>query len=149
MRFLLYPEDADKEYWDLFITLVLLLTCFITPYRIAYGSVYDEPWGWQFISYTIDFLFLVDIGVIFNSAFYNDEFLIVEDRKIIAKAYLHSWFVVDLCAIIPFNVIIQAGDDVSATKNSNYEDFLRLARFGRMYKLIKIIRLLRVLKIIK
>ena len=126
-----------------------MITCFITPYRIAFGSIYEEPLGWQLLSYTIDFLFLIDIFVIFNSAFYDEEFLIVEDRKVIAKAYLHSWFLVDLCAIIPFHVIITAGDDVTATKSSNYEDFLRLARFGRMYKLIKIIRLLRVLKIIK
>ena len=84
VQYLLYPEDHKKESWDLFITLILLLTCFITPYRIAFGSIYEEPIGWQFVSYTIDFLFLIDIFVIFNSAFYDDEFLIVEDRKIIA-----------------------------------------------------------------
>jgi hypothetical protein len=87
-------------------------------------------------------MFGIDILVIFNSAFYDDEFQIVEDRWIISKAYLQSWFVIDLLAIMPFELILQGTTD-------NYQDIVRFARIGRMYKLIKMIRLIRVLKIVK
>jgi len=46
-------------------------------------------------------MFFIDILVIFNCAFYDEEFLIVQNRKIIAKEYFKSWFTVDLLAIIP------------------------------------------------
>ena len=32
-----YPEDPLKNHWDIFITVVLIASCFITPYRIAFG----------------------------------------------------------------------------------------------------------------
>jgi hypothetical protein len=34
----LYPEDTSKTYWDIFITLILLITCLLTPWRIAFGE---------------------------------------------------------------------------------------------------------------
>ena len=33
--YLIYPENTYKEYWDSFITLLLVFTCVVTPYRIA------------------------------------------------------------------------------------------------------------------
>jgi len=52
-------------------------------------------------------MFLIDIFIIFDSAFYNHEFIIVETRKIIAKEYIKSWFLVDLLAILPFEILSQ------------------------------------------
>lgn len=77
---ILYPEDTTKTYWDIFITLILLITCLLTPWRIAFGEETD-PIEWQIISYTIDLLFLIDIVVIFFSAYYDGEFAIVENHK--------------------------------------------------------------------
>jgi hypothetical protein len=36
-KFLLYPEDRFKSFWDIFITLVLLTTCVYTPLEIAFA----------------------------------------------------------------------------------------------------------------
>mmetsp|Transcript_26579 Transcript_26579/g.40570 ORF Transcript_26579/g.40570 Transcript_26579/m.40570 type:complete len:153 (-) Transcript_26579:169-627(-) len=77
---MLYPEDQHKVYWDLFITVILLISCILTPYNIAFGGI-QEPLGWTMINFTIDGMFLIDILIIFNSAYYDDEFIIVEDRK--------------------------------------------------------------------
>lgn len=77
---ILYPEDQSKTYWDIFITMILLITCLLTPWRIAFGEEKD-PIEWQVISYTIDFMFLIDIIVIFFSAYYDGEFAIVENHK--------------------------------------------------------------------
>lgn len=109
---LFYPEDQSKVSWDLFITLILLISCILTPYRIAFSnSDEEETLGWQIVGYGIDFLFFLDIIVIMNSAFYDDEFQIVEDRVIIVKAYLTSWFCVDLLAILPFELILKGTTD--------------------------------------
>lgn len=38
---MLYPEDTQKVRWDLFITLILFISCINTPYRIAFGELKD------------------------------------------------------------------------------------------------------------
>ena len=137
---LLYPEDQNKVSWDLFITFILMISCILTPYNIAF--IDDEPLHWKIINFTIDSLFAIDIIVIFQSCYYDDEFVIVENRWMIAKEYLKSWFIIDLVAILPFDVIFKSA-------GANSVDMIRLARMGRMYKMIKMAKILRVLKIIK
>ena len=78
--------------------------------------------------------------VIFNSAFLNDDYAIVDDRKNIAKTYLQGWFLFDVIAIIPFDTIFQY---------TSYNKFARIVRVGRLYKLVKLTKLFRFLKILK
>ena len=73
VKLLLYPEDVIKENWDFFIIIVLIVTCITTPYRIAFGEI-EEPLGWKILSEIVDIIFLLDILVIFNSAFYDHDF---------------------------------------------------------------------------
>jgi len=137
---LLYPEDQNKVSWDLFITLILMISCILTPYNIAF--IDEEPLSWKIVNITIDSLFAIDIIIIFQSCYYDDEFVIVENRWMIAKEYLSGWFLVDLVAILPFDAIFKSTGAGSV-------DMIRLARMGRMYKMIKMAKILRVLKIIK
>ena len=53
----------------------------------------------------IDSLFLIDIFVIFNSAFYRDEVELIEDRTTICCDYLKGWFIIDVVSILPFDLI--------------------------------------------
>ena len=77
---LLYPEDPIKKYWDFYITIILLVSCITTPLRIALGDESGEPLEWTIINTFIDTCFGIDIVVVFCSAFYNSEYVIVEDR---------------------------------------------------------------------
>ena len=73
VKHIIYPENAKKVNWDLFMTLILIVTCMITPLRLAFGEE-EEPVGWMIFTMVIDGLFLIDILVIFNTAYY-DEYL--------------------------------------------------------------------------
>ena len=122
------------------MTIILLTTCFKSPYDIAFNN---DPSIWnKFIDYAIDILFLIDIIVIFNTAFYDENFETVENRKQIFIAYFSSWFFIDLISCIPF-------DDVFVNVDNSYNTLTRIARVGRLYKLVKLTRLFRLLKIIR
>lgn len=129
-----------KENWDLFITVILLVTCILTPYNIAFSGI-EQDISMFIISLLIDVFFFFDILIIFNTAYYDDEFRIVEDRFKIAKSYAMSWFLIDFLSIFPLDRILISLENVN--------DLARLARLGRMYKLIKMLKLLRVLKIVR
>ena len=45
---------------------------------------------------TIDILFGLDILVIFNTAYYDDDVDLIENRADIAKSYVKLWFWIDL-----------------------------------------------------
>ena len=141
--FMFYPEDKRKADWDLWVTLILIFTCLSTPYLISFETESD---AWAVVNYLIDSCFLIDIIFNFNSAFQDDDFKIVEDRKVIACVYLKSWFPVDIVAIIPIDKLMGSA---SSDQGGGENKMLRLSRIGRMYKLIKLTRLLRVLKIVK
>lgn len=100
---IIYPENKHKDNWDLFMAVVLICTCMISPVKIAF-PMKKESMGWLFLDNFIDISFLIDIFVVFNTAYYDQDFKMITNRKSIAKRYIKSWFFVDLIAIIPFDI---------------------------------------------
>ena len=72
---------------------------------------------------------------------YDESMKLVVDRKRISKNYLSGWFLVDIFAIIPFDIIVHSQNDMSS--------MLRVARVGKLYKLVKLTKLIRVLKMVR
>ena len=98
--------------------------------------------------YAIDISFLLDIIVTFNTAFYDQDNDLIDDRHTIAQSYLFGWFTIDLVAIIPFEVLLK-GLKTEEETSGDLNPLIRIARFGKLYKLVKLIRLVRMLKIMK
>jgi hypothetical protein len=91
-------------------------------------------------NYFIDASFMVDIILIFNTAYEDESTLkIITDRKKIAAFYLKGWFLVDLLSILPF--------DLSEVNGIN--KMMRFGRLSKLYKLIKLGRLTRMVKLAK
>ena len=89
----------------------MIFTCASTPFRLAFTQ--DDPLGWQIVNNTIDFIFFLDMVLIFNTAYYDDDFKMIQHRGVIAITYFKGWFVVDLLAIFPIGHIqrlMPAGD---------------------------------------
>lgn len=116
------------------MTFVLLGTCVMTPYNIAFQM--EET----FIATIIDLLFLIDMIVVFNTTYYDSDIVLIDCRKKICCQYLKGWFTIDLFAILPFDVLFTLG-------GSNR--IVRIARFGKLYRLVKLTKMLRLLKIMK
>lgn len=140
---MIYPNNEVKRNWDAVITLLLLITCMITPYRLAFSGT-DPPF-WLVVNMIVDLMFAIDIILSFLTAYYTDEYELVDNRCAIAKSYLMSWFIIDFVAIIPFENIIQGNSEESSSANVN--DMIRLARLGRLYKILRLMRLFRFLKL--
>lgn len=81
--------------------------------------------------------------IIFQTAYYDDEGNIIEDRGKIACAYLKSWFLTDLLAVIPFQLLIGTGG-----ANADLNGLARFVRVGRLYKLLKLARVFKAINIL-
>lgn len=138
-RCLLYPEQKLREIWDIIITVSLMIACISTPLDIAFAKT-SNSFTDNLLSFGIDIIFAIDIIVQFNSAYYTQFMDIIDDRKEIIINYLKGWFVLDLLAIIPFDIIMEG---------TSVNGLARIARIGKFQKLFKLTRLLRIVKVFK
>lgn len=63
---------------------------------------------WHYIDLVADFFFLIDVFVTCFSAYHDDDGVLITSNKEIFKSYLKGWFIVDIIASIPINLM----DDV-------------------------------------
>lgn len=111
-----YPNSQFKIFWEILMAIILLFTCFITPINFAFQDELDLiPW-WTIFNYCIDFLFFLDILVVFNSALDESMVNYIDDRKQIAIAYLKGWFLIDVLSIFPFEVLLAMLVDEDSTR---------------------------------
>lgn len=119
-KWIIYPEDNWKPYYDVFICLIIVISCIFTPLDIAFFGMLSEHVKWYLV--VIDVIFLTDILINFNSAFYDSHYDCIDDRKEIANNYIKGWFFLDLIAILPI-------------ENSTITRLGRIVRLSRLVKL--------------
>lgn len=128
-KYLLYPEDTQKQRWDIIMTYCLIFTCSSTPLFISFHDETESMDTWEYINLIVDIFFGLDIIIIFFSAFYDENFQIVDNFKDIARNYIFGWFLLDLMAITPFDEFSQ---NQSEDQSSNVNELVRIAKLGRM-----------------
>lgn len=79
----------------------------------------------------IDVYFIVDILINFNLAFMTAKGSLVEDRKVISKKYLKSYFIIDFLTSIPLGWFITSGNS---------------SQLNKMLRILKVPKLIRTLK---
>jgi len=145
LKGLIHPNSPFKLFWNPLISLTLLYTASVMPFRVGFA---DEVY-WDFfavLDLTIDGVFGVDIVVTFVSASVKADGTLEKDRARIAKSYLKGWFLIDLLAFVPFDLINYALGTKSDESSLNYNNLARLLRLPRLYKLLRIFRIIKALR---
>jgi potassium voltage-gated channel Eag-related subfamily H protein 7 len=105
-RWIILQGNSSKFIWDLYIVSVLILVAFVVPYRLAFAEVDSDFWLWTY--QTIDLMFLVDIIITFFSSIQTDDNSEeITDFKLIAIAYIKSWFFFDVISILPIDYFME------------------------------------------
>lgn len=110
------------------------------PYLVSFTDQVDQ--GWQATDTAIDVIFLLDILINFNLAFYDNDDEIVCERKAIVKNYLKGWFILDILASFPFSFLTLANsEDLSGPSR-----LVKLAKIPRFYRIVRFVRIIKVIK---
>ena len=125
--------------------ILLIYVVSYVPFAICFvESDPNEMSGAQIFDLCVDGFFLCDIIIQFISAYENPiNGLPVVDLKKIAINYLKGWFLIDLVATIPVQLVesmFQGGDNLK---------MVRLARLPRLYRMIRILRMLKMLRVFR
>ena len=137
-----HPNKLARRLWDYYLGILLIYSCIITPYSIAFmnPAPYDP---WFVFNLIADFSFLFDVFFNFCTAYHDKEGQIHFERKLIIKRYLTSWFLIDLVAGFPSELI----DIIFGTGYSNhYSSIAKLAKFRNVTRVLKVSRAVKLIK---
>ena len=139
------PDNKYKNMWDLVVIILLIYTATYSPFRVCF--IEDSSEGWFIFDCTVDSLFFIDIVLNFFTVLELPNGQYETSRLGIAKAYMKSWFFLDLFTTIPFQVI----ERVNSNEDSSIGDskVLRLMRIPRLYRLLRILRLAKLVRVFK
>jgi hypothetical protein len=84
-----------------------VISVITTPIDLAFPRYSEENESYTDFLFAIDFFFLVEIIINFNSAFENNLLEIEDDRKAIFLNYIKLWFFIDFFSIFPFELILK------------------------------------------
>nr|XP_012218334.1 PREDICTED: potassium voltage-gated channel subfamily H member 2 isoform X7 [Linepithema humile] len=133
-----------KAVWDWVILLLVMYTAIFTPYVAAfvlsdpdYNSRKNKKYGDDpivVIDLIVDVTFIVDIIINFRTTFVNSNDEVVSHPGKIAVHYLKGWFIIDLVAAIPFDLLL-VGSDTDETTT-----LIGLLKTARLLRLVRVAR---------
>ncbi|DBA03518.1 TPA: hypothetical protein N0F65_011419 [Lagenidium giganteum] len=140
---ILDPRSTGKLIWDSIIMFLVLYSSIIVPIEVGFPDM-EFDGGWNVVAITSDVLFCLDLLHHFFVGFHSeDDDSLVTDRRVIAKRYLSSWFLLDFVASMPTEYIATAFSDADTAKDRSVMSF-KLTRILRLVRVAKLARLIKV-----
>eukprot|EP00562_Extubocellulus_spinifer_P022639 CAMPEP_0178627300 /NCGR_PEP_ID=MMETSP0698-20121128/8842_1 /TAXON_ID=265572 /ORGANISM="Extubocellulus spinifer, Strain CCMP396" /LENGTH=811 /DNA_ID=CAMNT_0020266529 /DNA_START=46 /DNA_END=2481 /DNA_ORIENTATION=+ len=134
----IFPWSTGYRCWWGWTVFCSVFTIFFETYQVAFGPGGLTPYNdaSSIIEFFLLGVFLLDSGVTFNLAYYDQNDDVVCNRVAIAKRYLRKMFWVDLVGIFPFYYIAlsAAGAFGQDTNLTQYLGLLRLFKLVRVYR---------------
>lgn len=122
-RWTILHYSPFKAVWDWLILLLVIYTAVFTPYSAAFllneEQVEEKHWNCSYscdplniIDLIVDIMFIVDIVINFRTTYVNINDEVVSHPGKIAIHYFKGWFLIDMVAAIPFDLLIfRSGSD--------------------------------------
>ncbi|XP_012658442.1 potassium voltage-gated channel subfamily H member 6 isoform X3 [Otolemur garnettii] len=143
-RWTILHYSPFKAVWDWLILLLVIYTAVFTPYSAAFLlSDQDESQrgacGYTcspltMVDLIVDIMFVVDIVINFRTTYVNTNDEVVSHPRRIAVHYFKGWFLIDMVAAIPFDLLIfRTGSDETTT-------LIGLLKTARLLRLVRVAR---------
>jgi hypothetical protein len=149
-----YDEDKDHKnknlicYWPIegqfvkYYKYWMLLNCLsIMIFVIGRIGFEKKPWYYVVVyDCYLDFVFFIDMIRIFTTPIFNESGKMITNRKLIAKAYITTWFLFDLWGFYPLSYLRYSSNYDEGGKD-NLENWIHqnYERLPRFYKILLIL----------
>jgi len=136
---MLHPHQPSKAVWDVLISMLIIYSVLVEPFRFCFHVEVDVPG--QVVDILVDLWFVSDIVLIFFTAYFDEREALVTDRWMIAKKYLFGFFFVDVISVFPGELLVMLIEPDLASQ-ARVVKLLRLVRLGRLFKLKRLLLLI-------
>uniref|UniRef100_H2TGU8 Potassium voltage-gated channel, subfamily H (eag-related), member 6a n=1 Tax=Takifugu rubripes TaxID=31033 RepID=H2TGU8_TAKRU len=138
-----------KAVWDWVILLLVIYTAIFTPYSAAFLLNEVEEQQRRTCGYTcnplnvvdllVDVMFIVDILINFRTTYVNQNEEVVSHPGRIAQHYFKGWFLIDIVAAIPFDLLIfRSGSEEDGDPQTT--TLIGLLKTARLLRLVRVAR---------
>lgn len=127
---IIFPWMTAYKIWWTITAVGAIFTVFFVPFQIAFNDASAV------VEYALTLIFVVDIFVNFNLAFYKEEILVFERREIFHD-YFGGMFWIDFIGVFPFETfaLLLAGNPGGSNNEALYFSLLRLLQFVRLHRM--------------
>ncbi|XP_056145773.1 potassium voltage-gated channel subfamily H member 7-like [Lampris incognitus] len=143
-KFTILHYSPFKAVWDWLILLLVIYTAILTPYSAAFLLNDREEQKRRECGYScsplnvvdlmVDIMFIIDILINFRTTYVNQNEEVVSHPAKIAIHYFKGWFLIDMVAAIPFDLLIfGSGSDETTT-------LIGLLKTARLLRLVRVAR---------
>nr|XP_020450382.1 potassium voltage-gated channel subfamily H member 7 [Monopterus albus] len=143
-KFTILHYSPFKAVWDWLILLLVIYTAILTPYSAAFLLNDQEEQKRRECGYScsplnvidliVDIMFIIDILINFRTTYVNQNEEVVSHPTKIAIHYFKGWFLIDMVAAIPFDLLIfGSGSDETTT-------LIGLLKTARLLRLVRVAR---------
>ncbi|KAM3865657.1 voltage-gated inwardly rectifying potassium channel KCNH2-like [Diretmus argenteus] len=141
-----------KAVWDWVILLLVIYTAIFTPYSATFLLSDQEEAAMQSCGYScsplnvvdliVDIMFIVDIIINFRTTYVNSNDEVVSHSARIAVHYFKGWFLIDMVAAIPFDLLIyRSGEEVlRGGGEGETTTLIGLLKTARLLRLVRVAR---------
>ncbi|XP_077556115.1 potassium voltage-gated channel seizure isoform X4 [Haemaphysalis longicornis] len=133
-----------KAVWDWVILLLVIYTAIFTPYVAAFLLDQQRPEARRnrkygddpivVIDLIVDIFFMIDILINFRTTYVNSNDEVVSHPGKIAVHYLRGWFIIDVVAAIPFDLLLFGSETDETTT------LIGLLKTARLLRLVRVAR---------
>ena len=145
-KYAIHPNVPWKGQWDFIIIILVMINATLIPFSIAFP---DEKFDNPATTIIMDLLFIIDLVFNFNTAFNRENGELEWDLKAIRNNYIRGWFVIDLVACMPLDLLLSPESFFSggtAVEESEGSDASRVKLMLRILKLPRLLRMGRIFK---
>ncbi|CAJ0934153.1 unnamed protein product [Ranitomeya imitator] len=127
-----------KAVWDWLILLLVIYTAIFTPYSAAFllndQEEQKENCGYScnplsVVDLMVDIMFIIDILINFRTTYVNTNEEVVSHPGKIAIHYFKGWFLIDMVAAIPFDLLIFGSGSEERFRQPKVKDLRKDLRF--------------------
>ncbi|KAF7225845.1 potassium voltage-gated channel subfamily H member 6a isoform X2 [Nothobranchius furzeri] len=147
-RWTILHYSPFKAVWDWVILLLVIYTAIFTPYSAAFllNEAEDEQSSCGYtcnplnvVDLVVDVMFIVDILINFRTTYVNHNDEVVSHPGHIAQHYFKGWFLIDIVAAIPFDLLIYRTGS-QETEPQTQTTLIGLLKTARLLRLVRVAR---------
>jgi uncharacterized membrane protein len=87
------------------VLVLAVVNAFAVPVELSIYEDLSENQFYAQLDLVINVVFMIDLAICFNTAYYNKEGQLVFSRKKIAENYIKGMFFIDFFSSIPYSLI--------------------------------------------
>ncbi|XP_062302066.1 potassium voltage-gated channel subfamily H member 8 [Osmerus eperlanus] len=131
-KFILLHFSTFKAGWDWLILLATFYVAVTVPYNVCFIGDDDLTRSTTVSDIAVEILFIIDIVFSFRTTYVSKSGQVIFDARLICIHYMTTWFIIDLVAALPFDLL--------------YAFKVSVVSVVHLLKTVRLLRLLRLLQ---